>query len=494
MISSACESTVAYLSGLKEVSIVDQLQLDSKQDSVDKKAIDMEPSVIGLGLNHLMIGLENKAWFYSHRQDKRRGRPMSAMPTKPDSNGLVLKKEYQSGIASVALNSYLSAILLNDGKLYLHSIDTVEPTTGKPLQKVFPEPEFMSKYADKKVIVTCFALTEDFLIYGTSNGYIHTFVQKEWILINEIKHKVGPTLIQYGIRMLSLSPKGVKFSFIDDKNEALICNPASSSLLKISGSSGNTIGMLWNRSNVNNEGNSQRNIFVVWDNLNIITFAYQPFTVKGVECVALGFTRLPYGLNPVNLINGDLSCLTPSGKLTIVPLVTTVENKETIKNLACLYIPKAADLESKSEFEQGKALQTLYSLGKLSEIWPLLKVIKTTKPWVMLADAALHCLDISTCKRIYRQILSNAGMVLTLEELEWIDDRNLIAGHVSALMGNISAAQDFFLKSSNPLAILELRRDLMHWEQALNLAQTLAPHEVTFIAKDYAHKLEFDGI
>jgi WD repeat-containing protein 19 len=133
-------------------------------------------------------------------------------------------------------------------------------------------------------------------------------------------------------------------------------------------------------------------------------------------------------------------------------------------------------------------------MGRLNEIWSLVPVITTTRSWVMLADNALFVLDIATAKRIYRQILGNAGMVMTLEELEWIDDRNLIAGHVSALIGNVSLAQDFFLKSSNPIAILDLRRDLMHWEQALNLAQTLAPQEVTFIAKEFALKLEFDGI
>lgn len=110
-----------------------------------------------------------------------------------------------------------------------------------------------------------------------------------------------------------------------------------------------------------------------------------------------------------------------------------------------------------------------------------------------LAETALNALDIVTAKRIYRQIIGNVGMVLTLDDMDWIDDINLIAGHVASLLGNVTLAQDFLLKSSNPMAILELRRDLMNWEQALTLAQTLAPEEVTLIAKDYAQQLEFDG-
>lgn len=49
------------------------------------------------------------------------------------------------------------------------------------------------------------------------------------------------------------------------------------------------------------------------------------------------------------------------------------------------------------------------------------------------------------------------------------------------------------MKSSNPAEILELRRDLKQWDQALALALKLSPEEVTIIAKEYAQQLEFDG-
>ena len=128
------------------------------------------------------------------------------------------------------------------------------------------------------------------------------------------------------------------------------------------------------------------------------------------------------------------------------------------------------------------------------DIWSLVPIIKTSRPWIQLAETCLHVLDICTSKRIYHQVIGDLGMVLTLEDIEWIDDRNLIAGHVAAITGNITLAQDFFLRSTNPKAIVDLRRDLMHWEQALNLAKTLAPDQVTFIAKEHAHQLEFDGM
>lgn len=39
--------------------------------------------------------------------------------------------------------------------------------------------------------------------------------------------------------------------------------------------------------------------------------------------------------------------------------------------------------------------------------------------------------------------------------------------------------QDLFLSSSRPVTALEMRWDLRHWDQALKLAHTLAPHKVS---------------
>lgn len=36
-----------------------------------------------------------------------------------------------------------------------------------------------------------------------------------------------------------------------------------------------------------------------------------------------------------------------------------------------------------------------------------------------------------------------------------------------------------------------MRRDLLHWDQALNLAKTLAPDQIPYISKEYSQQLEF---
>ncbi|KAG5182618.1 hypothetical protein JKP88DRAFT_318615 [Tribonema minus] len=53
--------------------------------------------------------------------------------------------------------------------------------------------------------------------------------------------------------------------------------------------------------------------------------------------------------------------------------------------------------------------------------------------------------------------------------------RRLIAGEVAALFGDYGLVQELMLGSARGLAALDMRRDLLHWEQALKLATALRP-------------------
>jgi WD repeat-containing protein 19 len=56
-----------------------------------------------------------------------------------------------------------------------------------------------------------------------------------------------------------------------------------------------------------------------------------------------------------------------------------------------------------------------------------------------------------------------------------------------------SHVQELFLRSSRPLAALEMRQDLKHWPQALALAQQLAPDRLPQLNKEHAGLLELVG-
>ena len=127
------------------------------------------------------------------------------------------------------------------------------------------------------------------------------------------------------------------------------------------------------------------------------------------------------------------------------------------------------------------------------EIWDLHDKVSKKSIWETLSETAMNFLDLSFAKKIYRNVLKDAAMVSTIERIESLDDKNLLGGHVALIFGEFNLAQEYFLESGTPTAALDMRRDLLHWEQALILAQTLSPREVTVIAKEYASQLEFNG-
>lgn len=95
-----------------------------------------------------------------------------------------------------------------------------------------------------------------------------------------------------------------------------------------------------------------------------------------------------------------------------------------------------------------------------------------------------------TALRVYRYI-EDASMVWSIQALENIEELSLLRGHVCTILGKYDEAEKYFLQSSEPVEALYLRRDLMQWVPALNLAQKLKPEEIPFIAREYAQQLEF---
>lgn len=52
----------------------------------------------------------------------------------------------------------------------------------------------------------------------------------------------------------------------------------------------------------------------------------------------------------------------------------------------------------------------------------------------------MEVLDVQMAVHVYRQ-LGDAGMVMGLERIAYVEDKNLLAGHVALLFGNYQTAQ-----------------------------------------------------
>lgn len=102
----------------------------------------------------------------------------------------------------------------------------------------------------------------------------------------------------------------------------------------------------------------------------------------------------------------------------------------------------------------------------------------------------LTFLEVDYAIRVYK-ILDDVSMVWALETLRDIEDYKLLCGYMSMYLEEYDKAQEWFLRSSNPAAALEMRRDLLQWDQALQLAKKMAPEQIALISREYAQQLEF---
>ena len=127
------------------------------------------------------------------------------------------------------------------------------------------------------------------------------------------------------------------------------------------------------------------------------------------------------------------------------------------------------------------------------DAWECAQQLASEESWRLLGAAALEALELQLATGAFRQA-QDPGMELSLEALRGCEDRSLLAARVMVLLGRDSgAAQDLFLRSSQPLAALEMRVDLKQWQQALALAQQLDPGSIAGICKEHAAMLEMTG-
>ncbi|KAI8836727.1 hypothetical protein BJ741DRAFT_708422 [Chytriomyces cf. hyalinus JEL632] len=465
VVGCASGTVIAYVTALREITIVDQNKTGfTGMTFMYKKEVEFEPSIVAIGPTYFAVGMNTRMNFYRGGWPKpavKWNAPKPKLSLKPGEN--VFQKDYIGTIKLASLNSTMAAVLLTDGRLQVHSIDERAIVLPPSFTKIFPQ-------ESENLVITCVCLTNELLIYGTETGHIHHISLEDWALVSEVKH-------QSTIQEIYPQPRRARFIFRDENGDAYLCDPVADVLFSIPNISAKTIGFIWE-----NAQTAERSVFISWDDMFITTHAYIPHSIKEQQCLALGTTKLPHGMKPLIFSDGTAICQTPGGKLSHIRLTT--HEPINLKNI-----------DERNEKAVGKMFQMLYTLGRMTDIWALTSTVTSRKAWTMLAEAALHVMDLPCAKRIYSQILHDAGMVITLNDIldSTCEERSVLAAHVCVVFGDFDRAQELFLSSSEPGQALIMRRDLMHWDHALNLAAKLNPVEVSLIAKEFAARLESEA-
>ncbi|EDL37730.1 WD repeat domain 19, isoform CRA_a [Mus musculus] len=387
-------------------------------------------------------------------------RDMYAIINLDDENKVVKKLkdvEYLGTVASICLHSDYAAALF-EGKIQLHLIENEMLDAQEEREtRLFPA-------VDDKCRILCHALTSDFLIYGTDTGIIHYFFIEDWQFVNDYRHPVG-------VKKLFPDPNGTRLVFIDEKSDGFVYCPVNDATYEIPDFSPTIKGVLWENWPMD------KGVFIAYDDDKVYTYAFHKDTIQGSKVILAGSTKLPFSHKPLLLYNGELTCQTQSGKINSIYL-------STHSFLGSMKDTEPTDLRQ-------MLTQTLL-LKRFSDAWDICKMLNDRTSWSELAKACLHHMEVEFAIRVSRT-MGDVGTVMSLEQIKGIEDYNLLAGHLAMFTNDFNLAQDLYLASNCPVAALEMRRDLQHWDSALQLAKRLAPDQIPFISKEYAIQLEFTG-
>ncbi|KAK9743679.1 WD domain, G-beta repeat [Popillia japonica] len=445
---SVCGARMAILSSLTEVSLFNFTTDKAKIVPVVIQ-LETEPSFIAVGPYHLAVGLNNRAWIY----DLTRSQPYTE-----DAPLMLKEMQYLGGITSMKLNAEYASVLY-EGKIQMHMIEQPDVGFEEKESIIFPNDNNMSSK------ITSHCLTTDFLVYSTDMGHIIYFCIEEWANSSEYKHAVGITDI-------FVDPGGTRLVFIDTKKQCYLYNAVNGDVLIIPDLPTTITGVTWD-SNV-----SDRNVFVMFDEHDIFTYVYVKFSVYGATVQKIGKTSLVSKQIPLLMYSGNIMSATTGGQLSHITLSTHDSAVLTIidNDLVAL------------ETNFNKQL----SLHRFSAAWNTCQLLNSQEHWKRLAKKAVVNLELDIAVRIYR-ILEDTSMALAIEDIMDIDDLKLLAGYIAMFLNDFDHAQQWFLKSSRPEAALEMRRDLLQWDHALQLAKKMAPEQIPYISREYAQQLEFTG-
>jgi len=437
LLGSACQSRVAYLTSLLEVTVASAVE---PLTSITVAA-DIEPSFLALGPFHLALGMNNRAWFYLLGE------------TNVD---LLRDREYLGTVSDMQVNADYCAVRY-EGKIQLHILESEGVVTEERESKIFPE-------TGKTDVISCMALTPDFLIWGTDMGGIGYFFLEDWSIVSEFKHITG-------IKDMVSEPSGTKVAFIDTKNQGYIYNPNTDALVLVKDMPESTKTILWDQCP------GDKDIIIAYDGEAMHTFILDMDNVGGATVSHLGMTKVPLGQHPILLYNGEVSLQTQSGKLVKVTLST-----HDISHNIGDFKPDELKL----------LLDKNLALGRFTNGWAICDLLNAPEHWETLAKSALEKLEVDFAIRVYRH-LRDVSMVWSLEDIKDIEDKKLLSGHIAMMLGDYQLAQDLYLQSSQAVEALHMRRDLLQWDQALTLADRLAPAETSIISREYGQQLEFTG-
>jgi WD repeat-containing protein 19 len=467
VLNAKYKTNVAYLSSLREISIVDV----SRRSRPIDVSLKLEPGLISVGLNFVAAGMNNKVYYHK------------IIPTGSISDAS--EQEYVGTVREIQLNHTYS-VVLTDSKATLHHIEQTPSNQEK--RKTFPSRD-EGTYAN----ITCISLTDEFLYFGTEAGTVEIFFLQEWVLLSGAELRLDNP-----IKKIFPNDNGTKVVVVDSLNQVYLFNPVTGggvnqSITKFENAPTQITNVIWD--------SQEKNISMLYDGKYVHTYVYVQSSMKGSYLTKLGPIlvssegEITLNADKIEIVPGNIPLLSILGVITCQSLngnLTTIVHPYFDQLLENVQVasPKKRNEDGLSTTHLAARFCQCLALLKLESAWQTALELDKRQYWLALSNKAMETLNVELASRVYRQ-LQDASMVMALQECLHIEDTFLLAGNIALLFSDYQRAQDLFLASSRPASALEMRRDLLQWDQALTLAQGLNASQIPDICVHYGQQLEF---
>jgi WD repeat-containing protein 19 len=467
-------SRVAYMASLREVAIVDAANVlpgSGGAATLASVTVGTEPQLLALGPAHVAVTLNDRAWYYRYASSS--------------GAALVCERSYIGSVEAVKLGQAHAAVLTG-GRVYVHALEGSGASGGEatrlPLREEAPR-------------ITCMSVAGDFLFLGSAAGTVDLYNLRDGGVLPSAQLRLDGQPAP-AIRSVWPSSAGTRVVILDVAGRAFLGNPVEGRLMQVPDVPEGVTGALWDVSPAQSAaGGSRGTAFVLSNASSLATYSYAPVSLTGPSLSPLG--RL--SIAP----NGDMSSVPvatplPSGGLPIAcvdGIVAAYASSSPSGPLVPVVLATHDAIHSSGRVTPDRERQTFcqnVALMRLATAWDAALGLNDQACWLALAGKAMESLDVELAERCYMR-LQDAGMVQSLRSLRRVEDRAAVAGHVAVLFGDYALAQDLFVSSSDPHAALDMHKDLLAWDVALRLGESMAPEEVPGLALELARTAEGKG-
>ncbi|OAF70691.1 WD repeat-containing protein 19 [Intoshia linei] len=305
-----------------------------------------------------------------------------------------------------------------------------------------------------------------------SKQYLVYIFQKKTIKFYNLIDNQHVSISEHSIDILniSLSRNSVNLAFIDIDNSIYLYNPLKDVYLQVNVIGiGKIKGIMWDHSSL------EQNFLIIYDQVNVFSCHLVKQSIYDEHAVVSNYvTKIGINQEVLYVKNGQLLLLDSNIQIHY-ELLTCYTYVEPNGNLDTLKLNQS--------FEK-----CLY-LNRFKLAWNYCVLIDEKDQYEKLALKSLIFLNVDISLQVYRHLKKTSkSMVFSTFKNE--EEMKVLCGHIYQFNGKFNEAQNLFMNSSKPNLALQMRRNLLQWDEALRLAQTISPGSVELITLQYAQELE----